>query len=303
MRRRNIFEALLRGFLLAALAACAALPLWAAAAPSSGVMIAAVSRNESALAGGISTGPWTPEGLAVVEPLAWLSPAGQWTDLPCNFRWVTDADIALCRAFAQDYLGNPHAYTIVSAAGYGDTLLTPPMELGNCDAFSGTGTYTGAALEDSALAASEPGVFLPPPPLQPETTAGYDALFRAFAAAAPVRAARMQGLRFFHLSLHGHALVVAQRSFLDFANAGPSDASTVKLIFAIGEMRGSRLQLLFWKQNETEENEQVLGTVQLRNGMQFLLTSVNTPEAQFFRAYAMRDGQLRMVFQGGGYSC
>jgi hypothetical protein len=302
MRRCNIFAGVLAGLLLAGMAVGGAVPAWGAT-PASGIMIAAVSRNESVLAGGISTGKWTPDGVAVVEPLAWLSPNGQWADLPCNYRWVTDADLGLCRAFAQSYLAEPHAYTIVSTAGFGDTLLTPPMELGNCDSFGATAPYAGAAVEDSALAASEPGQFLSPPALLPEANAGYDALFRAFAAAAPVPAARMEGVRFFHLTLDGHALVVAQRSFLDFANAGPSDASTVKLIFAMGEMERGRFHLLFWKRNETEENEQVLGTLQLKDGEQFLLTSVNTPEAQFFRAYAMQNGHLRLVFQGGGYSC
>jgi len=304
MRGRKLRTALLRGVLLAAIAACAAAPVWAAgAAPSPGIMITAVSRNESVLAGGISTGQWTPDGLAVVEPMAWLSPSGQWTDLPCNYRWVTDADLGLCKAFAQSYLAAPHAYTMVSAAGFGGTLLAPPMELGNCDSFGTTAAYTGVVVEDGAVAASDPGQFLSPPALVPETNAGYGALFRAFAVAVPMPATRLLGVRFFHLTLDGQALVVAQRSFLDFANAGPSDASTVRLIFAIGEMQGRHFHLLFWKQNETEENEQVLGTVRLRNGAQFLLTSVNTPEAQFFRAYTVRDGQLRLVFQGGGYSC
>jgi len=303
MRGRKLRAALLWGFFLAGIAVCAAVPVLAAAAPSPGIMITAVSRNDSVLAGGISTGKWTPDGLAVVEPMAWLSPSGQWTDLPCNYRWVTDADLGLCKAFAQSYLAAPHAYTMVSAAGFGGTLLTPPMELGNCDSFGATAAYTGVVVEDGAVAASDPRQFLLPPALVPEANAGYGMLFHAFAAVVPVPAARMQGVRFFHLTLDGQALVVAQRSFEDFANAGLSDASTVRLIFAIGEMQGRHFHLLFWKRNETEENEQVLGTVRLRSGVQFLLTSVNTPEAQFFRAYTVRNGQLQMVFQGGGYSC
>ncbi len=303
MSERRVRAALFSGFLLAALAVCAAAPVWAAAAPSPGIMIAAVSRNESVLAGGISTGKWTPDGLAVVEPMAWLSPGGEWTDLPCDYRWVTDADLGLCKAFAESYLAAPHAYTMVSAAGYGGTLLAPPMELSDCFGFGAPAPYTGAPIRATGIAASESSEFLSPPPLTPVAGADYDVLFRAFAASAPVSITHLQGLHFFHLALAGRPLIVVQRSFEDFADAGLSEASTVDLVFAIGQIQGSHFRLLFWKKNQADENEQVLGTMQLRDGQEFLVTSVNAPEAQFFRVYALENSQVRLVFQGGGYSC
>ena len=68
-------------------------------------------------------------------------------------------------------------------------------------------------------------------------------------------------------------------------------------------MRQGRFHILFWKDNTNDSHEQVLGAIRLKSGKQFLLTSVNTPQAQFFRVYAMQKGVIRIVFSGGGSTC
>src|ERR1035437_4595593 len=57
-------------------------------APSSsqdeGVMLAAVSRDSSMLGGGLGSGLWTGRGTVVVEPLAHITPVGEWIGISCG---------------------------------------------------------------------------------------------------------------------------------------------------------------------------------------------------------------------------
>lgn len=273
------------------------------AAPNGAVMLTAVSRDASVLSGGISTGIRSQQGIANLEQIAWLTPSGTWQDLPCNYHRVTDADTARCRDFAASYLAHPHTYTIVSADGSGATVESSPARLANCYSFASQGLYSGQPLERTALAASDPARFSPGHPLTPILGEEYQHTLKAVAAAAPVHLRTLAGVRLYRLQWSGHSLVVVERSFTDFSSSSPSIVPNVRFLFAMGEMEHGRFQTLFWKKNTSDANEQVLGSVVLKSGKEFLVTSVNSPQAQFFRIYAMRNGRIQMVFSGGGSSC
>lgn len=274
-----------------------------AEAPGGNIVITAVSRDASVLSGGISTGVRTVDGVANVEQIAWLTPSGEWLDLPCNYHWVTDADIARCRAFAASYLGHPHQYTIVSADGYGATVESSPSRVSDCYSIASQGTYSGQTLHRTALAASDPSAFEPGHPLTPLGGDNYQQTLTAFAAAAPVHLATLAGVRLYRVAWGGRELIVVERSFTDFSGSSPSVVPNVKLLFAIGEMADGHFRMLFWKRDTEDDNEQILGTIVLKDGKEFLITSVNSSEAQFFHVYAMHDGSVWMVFSGGGSSC
>lgn len=52
-----------------------------------------------------------------------------------------------------------------------------------------------------------------------------------------------------------------------------------------------------------DESELVLGTIHLKSGQDFLVTTVSDSESQSFRIYGMKDGLLTRVYFGGGSSC
>lgn len=272
-------------------------------APDDGIVITAVSRDGAVLSGGISTGIRTLDGVADMEQIARLTTSGVWEELPCNYHWLTDADIARCRAFAASYLSEPHQYTIVSADGYGATVQSSPSRLNRCYGITSQGIYYGQPLERTALAASDPSAFETGRPLTPMQGAAFQQALTAFAAAAPVHLNTLAGIRLYQVAWGGRHLVVVERSFTDFSSANPSVIPNVKLLFAIGEMEQGRFRVLFWKRDTEDDNEQVLGAVVLKGGKEFLITSVNSPEAQFFRIYALDGGRVQVVFSGGGSSC
>jgi hypothetical protein len=96
-------------------------------------------------------------------------------------------------------------------------------------------------------------------------------------------------------------LVILQWSTTDFIDK-PRERS-LKRVFAIGTMEQGRFHLLHWKENTEDEDERILGTIGLKSGREFLITTVTDPESQRFRVYGIRDGKLAMVYSGGGSSC
>ena len=119
------------------------------------VMLAAVSRDDSMLTGGLGSGRWTGRGTVVVEPLASLTPSGEWVSVPCDPNHP-----ATCTKFERDYLSKPHTYTVISADGRGASVQAAPVRLSECSDFTGTGTYTGASIANSAIAASSTDLFV-----------------------------------------------------------------------------------------------------------------------------------------------
>jgi hypothetical protein len=259
-----------------------------------GVMLAAVSRDSHRLFG-IGSGEKTAKGNVFVEPLARVTPSGEWQALPCVADTGGDQQNA-CSQFEREYLSKPHTYMAVSADGRGATIQAEPTTLSECFGYTGTGKYSGANIETSAIAASSTDFFSdgPAPQLLPDVTA--KSFLKAFADAVPGGLDSDLFLKVFSLRLETQDLVLVQRSYIH-------RAEPLKFIFAIGAMDHGQFHLLQWKENTGDEDEVVLGTVRLTNGRDFLVTTVADPEGQWFRVYGIRDGKLVVVYSGGGSSC
>jgi hypothetical protein len=262
-----------------------------------GVVLAAVSRDARTL--GMGSGKQSAKGAAFIEPLARLTPSGEWQNLPCFAD--TDGKHYLnqnaCLEFEREYLRKPHTYSVVSAEGRGATIHAAPSTLNECFGYTGTGTYSGAEIRSSAIAASSIDFFSDSPPPQLLHDAGAMPVLKAFAAVVPGGLDSSLNLKVFSLRIEGQDLVLVQRSYAEPAG------KSLKLIFAIGEVDQSQFHLLRWKQNTGDEDEVMLGTIHLTNGRDFLITTVSDPEGQWFRVYGIRQGKLAMVYSGGGSSC
>ena len=263
----------------------------------SGVMLAAVSRDARML--GMGSGKVSATGTAFIEPLGRLTPSGEWQNLPCFAD--TDGKHYLnrnaCLKFEREYLNKPHIYSVISAEARGATIHAEPTTLDECFGYTGTGTYSGAEMRLSTIAASSTDIFSDSPPPQLLHDEAAKTFIKTFAAAVPGRLDSTSQLRVFSLRLEGQDLALVQRSY-----AEPSGKS-LKLIFAIGAVDQGQFHLLHWKQNTGDEDEVMLGTVHLTNGRDFLVTHVSDPEGQWFRVYGIRQGKLAMVYSGGGSSC
>lgn len=258
------------------------------------VMLAAVSREGAMLSGGLGPSRWTGRGTAIVEPLALLSQAGDWKDLPCG-----PAHQDGCRKFAREYLNKSHSYTVISADGNGAIIHAAPATVDECFNSSGPGTYSGAALMRSAVAASSAEWFEDAPPIQLVGKEQSQPIRQALVRLAPKRFESLERLRYYTVRLEGQDLIVVQRTYPDVATS----SERFQLIFAIGRMEQGSFHILHWKKNTEDEQESVFGTIRLRNGREFLVTVANDPETQSFRVYGIRNGQLVRIYAGGGSSC
>ena len=112
-------------------------------------------------------------------------------------------------------------------------------------------------------------------------------------------------LRIYKVQLEEKSFFVVQRAFQDFASDPKYDTGkgAMKFIFAIGSQENGRFQVLYWKDDIEDEKEQVLGTIHLKSGRDFLITTISDPESQIFHVYGMRNGKLSLVYSGGGSSC
>jgi hypothetical protein len=222
-------------------------------------MLAAVSCDDSMLTGGLGSGRWTGRGTVVVEPLASLTPSGEWIGISCG-----SDHPATCKEFERQYLSKPHVYTVVSAAGQGATVQAVRIRLGDCYEFIGTGTYSGGSIARAAVAASSTDLFADAE--DPKLLDGVQAapIRKALAALVPKKLDSAQHLRVFSLRLEDKDLVILQWSTTDFIDK-PRERS-LKRVFAIGTMEQGRFHLLHWKENTEDEDERILGTIGLKSG-------------------------------------
>jgi hypothetical protein len=272
------------------------------------IMIVAVSHDNSVLAGGIGSASPLPSGKAAVEPLAWLSPSGEWKKILCD-----DNHPKECKKFEREYLKKPHSYTVVSADGRGASVHVKEMALDDeCFGYGGTGTFSGNSISYATVAASSADYFIPGLPAKRLAEKDAEPIRKALAATAGGKLDSTKVLRVYSMQLEGQDLFVIQRAFQDYADKpgydlrkpgyDPSNGNLFE-IFAIGMMNRSHFYLLFWKENTGDENEQILGTLHLKNGRDFLVTTTSDPESQFFRIYGIRNGRLTLIFSGGGGGC
>jgi len=258
-------------------------------------MVAAVSRDSSMFGGGFDSGIWTGRGTVYVEPLGYLTQTGEWKALPCSKDWPKT-----CPKFAREYLNKPHTYIVVSADGKGATIQATPTKLDECRYYTGHGTYSGAAIANSAIAASSADFFADSEPLKSLSYQDLASIRMELGKLVPSKLDSTRWIRGFSLRLEGQELFVAQRSYADIAaHANVS----YDFIFAIGTMDQGRFHILHWKKNTEDEAERVLGIIHLKNGREYLITTVGDPESEWFRVYGIRDGKVALVYEGGGSSC
>lgn len=260
------------------------------------IMVAGVSRDDNMFKGGIGSSKWTGSGTVAIEVIASVTQDGVWQKLPCDY-----PDRAKCRRFAREYLARTHSYTVVSSDGRGAHVTAAPVSLSECYGYDGVARYSGAAIIKSAIAADSVDAFADASAPTALTWKREPLVWKAVKAMVPRQIDSVSHLRVFALRLEGKPLIVVQRSFADYASDSESDR--LGLIFDIGQMDERGLTLLHKKANTEDEDERILGTIQMKNGREFLITAVSDPESQFFRVYGIRDGKLKIIFSGGGSSC
>lgn len=267
------------------------------------VMVVAVSRDDSVLGGGISSGKLKASGELDVVPLAWLSSSGEWKGIACDENHPLE-----CRRFEKEYLRRAHTYSVVSSDGRGTMVTVEQMSLDReCFGYGGQGTYSGGSIAYAGVAASSPEVFTAGEPARRLTDRNAEPIRKLFASAVGKKLDSTKELRVYSLRLEGHDLLVIQRAFQDWANkpeyAVGRTGGSLQMIFAIGVRQGRRFQLAHWKENTEDENEQILGVIHLGTGRDFLVNTVSHPEGQFFRVYGIKKGKLGLVYSGGGGGC
>jgi len=166
-------------------------------------MLAAVSPDARML--GMGSGKGNAKDAAFVEPLARLSSSGEWQSLPCfadrdGKKYAANQEED-CSKFEREYLSKPHTYTVVSADGHGATVNAAPAALGECFGYTEEGTYSGAGIATSAIAASSIEFFSYSPAPQLLSNTEAKPLLKAFAAAAPGALGPTLHLRAFSLRL------------------------------------------------------------------------------------------------------
>jgi len=252
------------------------------------------------LTGGISSRSNIEPGKTYIEVLAYLTPSGEWSQHPCAQSYNK-----ACDAFAHTYLSRSHQYTVVSADGHGAAVKAAPVTLSECYDYTGSATFASGSVGDTAIAASDPTMFVKGTSATRLSSTEEARLEKALAPLIPGQLDSLDALRTYAVSLEGRRFVVVQRAYEDYASDKRFDTGMdhLKFIFAVGVLDGGHFKLLHWKENIEDDDERVLGTIHLKSGRDFLVTSSSDPEGQHFRVYGIRDGRLEIVFEGGGSSC
>jgi hypothetical protein len=243
-------------------------------------------------------------GNVYVHPLAWLSADGNWNAIQCDYDHPKE-----CQRFGRDYLSKPHSYTIVSADGLGAQVHVEHMSLNSpedCFSYGGEGTISGAAIRFAGVGASSEEIFRPGPPARRVPGAEADKVRNAYAAVAGDTLDSPKELRVYSIEIEGRQLFVIQRAFEDYSEKpeykhGNSGSSYP--ILTIGTMKDGKFRMLIWKEKDSDEQEEIIGLVHLKNSRDFLIDGVTDPETYSYRIYGIRDGKLALVFKGGGGGC
>jgi hypothetical protein len=283
-------------------------------------MVVAVARDTNVYADGTTYGEVMKDGQVAVDPLAWLTVAGDWKRIDCD----SDHEAA-CTRFDREYLKRPHTYSVVSADGRGGVIrvekmsLTPHDDPDSCFGYGGTGTYSGATITYATVAASSASPFSVGPSAKRISEKEAKPIWEAFAATAKEKlesAAEYQTLagvvdsdptfelRFYSVHLGGREYIVVQRAFQEGADE-PGNAKHnygMDTVLAVGRMDHGHFDLLCWQRTD-DEDERFLGVIHLRNGKDYIVDTVSDPESQFFRIYGIRNGTVAQLFEGGGGGC
>jgi hypothetical protein len=254
------------------------------------------------MGGGIGSSNFEAPGKANVQPIAWLTPFGEWKKIRCDPHHLNE-----CKKFDREYLSKPHSYTVVSADGNGATVHIERMSLDDeCFGYGGHGTFSGGDIRYAAVAAESTGIFSPGNPAKRLPDHVAETVRKALAATVGNKLDSTKELRVYSVEMEGHSFFVVQRAYQDYASKPdykPNDSPNFNFILAIGTMKDGRFQLLHWKENTGDDNEQILGLIHLKNGRDFLVNTTSDPEGDSFRIYGIHDEKLVLIFEGGGGGC
>jgi len=258
------------------------------------IMLTAVARDQSLLLGGLGPSKRLGQGKVAVEPMVRLTSAGEWKNLPCESGTGKG-----CEKFKREYLSKLHSYTVISPDGKGAIIHAAPATLSECYGFVGKGTYSGASIPNSAIATSSSEVFEDAEPFRSLDKHEVAVIQRSLSHLVPEKLDSIRNLRFIGTKLEGRDVVVIQRSYLDLAT--PDERA--QFVFVIGAIEQDQFQTLHWKKNMEDEDESVIGTIRLKSGRDYLITTVSDPESHMYRIYGFKQGRLVLVYSGGGSSC
>ena len=269
---------------------------------ASDVMVVGVAHDASVMGGGISSSAFEAPGKAGVQPIAWLTPSGEWKRILCDPNHPKE-----CKKFDRDYLSKPHSYTVVSADGNGSVVYVERMTLDDeCFGYGGQGIFSGGNIRYAAVAAESTGIFSAGNPAKRLPDQQAEPVRKALAATVGNKLDSTKELLVYSIEMEGQSFFVIQRAYQDYASKPgytPNDSPNFYFILAIGKMNDGRFQLLHWKENTGDDNEQILGLIHLKNGRDFLVNTTSDPEGDSFRIYGVRDGKLVSIFEGGGGGC
>jgi len=273
---------------------------YSSTAQTTGATVIAVSRIDAMFGGGIGVGGVEQPGQINLEILAYVSADGEWEGHPCAQNYSK-----ACEKFAHDYLGKSHNYTVISPDGNGANVISKPTTLSECFDYSTTDSYTGAEIRATAIATDSPDLFSSGQPATHLPEQEAKVVLRQLKPLIPARLDSIEKLRTYRVQLEGRDFIVIQRALQDFSRESRSGTGpeALKFIFGVVAFENGRLQIVHWKKNIEDENEQVLATIHLKSGRDFLVTTVSDPEGQTFHIYGIRDGKLALIYSGGGSSC
>jgi hypothetical protein len=266
------------------------------------VMVVGVAHDSSVMGGGISSSNLLAPGKASVQPIGWLTPAGEWKRIRCDPNQPKE-----CKRFDREYLSKPHSYTVVSADGKGAAVQVERMTLDDeCFGYGGQGIFAGGKIRYAAVAAESTEIFSSGSSAKRLPDQDAEPIRKALAAKVENKLDSTKELRVYSIELEGRSFVLIQRAYQDFASKPsykPNGSPNFNFILAIGTMHDGRFQLLHWKENTGDDNEQILGLIHLKNGRDFLVNTTSDPEGYLFRVYGIRGGKLALIFEGGGGGC
>jgi len=174
-------------------------------------MIVAVSHDDSVLTGGISSGHLMKPGKVGVEPIAGLTPAGEWKAIRCDANHSQE-----CKRFEREYLSKPHTYTVVSADGRGATVQVEKMALDDeCFGYGGQGTFSGATIDYAGVATESADFFISGEPARRLTEPEAIPIRKSLAAVEGDKLDTIKELRVYSLQLEGQSFIVIQRANQD----------------------------------------------------------------------------------------
>ncbi len=264
------------------------------ASQGSDAMVAAVLRNKPAKADDVGSGSpqLTPEKVNV-EPLAWLTPSGEWKSIGCDAEHQVG-----CSKFEREYLKIPHNYTVISAVGRGAVIQAEPTALSDpkvdCLSYMGPGQALAFPLLTRQSLPVQHG-YSPLALLQDGLQVGRRTDSQGIYGSCCRELDPPKELSVYSTRMEGQNLFVVQRAVED---------QNIGYIFAIGRMSQGRFDLLSWQNRiNSDENESILGTIHMKNNRDFLITTISDPETQFFRVYGIQKGKLTLVYAGGGGGC